>query len=174
MDSAGKSCYTDADCGAASGLYCDGGKAKLLRDVRRLSDLRAITEAAEKYKISHDNTPVQLLAGSYIRGISLSVWPSWSETLGKILGITMPLDPLNSLWGCRNDSDKDPAGDGTCWNETNKNFNGGDSLIPAVLSGLGRVYSYIYPGAAGEESYQVCANNEYGYVNIFGEQQSCF
>lgn len=160
-----KLCYTDSDCGSNSGLYCDSAKAKVTRDVRRLADLRDIESALDGKKI-------ELLAGTYIRGKTLSVWPSWQETLGKALGITLPVDPLNSLWSCRNDENKDPAKDGTCWNETNKNFNDGETVIPTGLKDIGRVYSYSFV----DNSYSICASREEitVYKTISGVQPTCF
>ena len=172
-DTAGQLCYTDSDCGQNSGLYCDSAKAKITRDVRRLSDLRYIDDALKSYAQSHDNVNVQLLAGSYIKGRSLSVWPSWQETLGKILGTNLPTDPLNSLWGCN--SGNDPAGDGTCWNEVTKSFDNGINIIPNDLKKIGRVYSYS--SLNNGSSYKLCADNEGGnfvYDDIAGDQAVCF
>ena len=54
----------------------------------------------------------------FIASNSLSVWPSWQQTLGKDLGITLPVDPINTLGAC-------PAFDAiTCWNEATRNFAG--------------------------------------------------
>jgi hypothetical protein len=152
-----QACYTDYDCGLQSGNYCSSAKAKLTRDVRRLADLRTITDALENFSYKENSaqgycmtvantraTPEKrcyknnecdtsqtcdykfsyppLAAGSYIKNKSISVWPSWQETLGQFLGATLPVDPLNSLWACRNNAAKDPAGDGTCWNDTEKVF----------------------------------------------------
>ena len=161
-----KLCYTDADCGLNSNLYCDSAKAKVTRDVRRLADLRDMESVL-------DDTKIELLAGTYIKGKTLSVWPSWQETLGKALGITLPVDPLNSLWSCRNDAVKDPAKDGTCWNETSKKFNDGTTEIPAGLENIGRVYSYSFV----DNNYSICANREEAivYEDIAGDKPpTCF
>lgn len=175
VDPNGQLCYTDLDCGKNSELYCDSAKATVTRDVRRLADLRYINNALKSYAQNHDNINVQLLAGSYIKGKSLSVWPSWQDTLGKMLGMNLPVDPLNSLWDCR-DTSRDPAGDGTCWNDADKSFNSNKSDIPDDLKNIGRVYSYS--SLNDGQSYELCADNEalnIIYNSIFGDNANiCF
>ncbi|MBI2458997.1 MAG: hypothetical protein HYV53_00400 [Parcubacteria group bacterium] len=87
-------------------------KKKIIRDVKRLADLNQMNLALSK-KIN----PPGLKSGSYMAGASVSKWPSWQATLGKELGITMPLDPLNKLGSCPATYNKD-----TCWNQTDKSF----------------------------------------------------
>ncbi|MEK7067926.1 MAG: hypothetical protein AAB956_02920 [Patescibacteria group bacterium] len=144
-DPAGQRCYTDFQCGRNSGLYCDSRKAKITRDVRRMSDLQEIRSILTDYR-SRNNTNPELAAGSYIAGKTISVWPSWQATLGQALGKTLPVDPLNKLIGC-----DDPNNDGTCWHEEEKRF--GDLVngqpahsIPNSLPAGSHVYAYTTSG----------------------------
>jgi len=91
-------------------------RVALKRDVRRAADLRDMEVSLVQYKDKHGRYP-QLEAGSYIRGQSYSVWPSWRETLGSILETNPPLDPINRFLGCNRPFD--PV---TCWNEAVKQF----------------------------------------------------
>lgn len=133
------SCYTDAQCG--SGTYCDSVKAKVRRDVVRLADWADLKTLLEKYKTANNNAAPQLSAGTYLQGKTISVWPSWQQTLGAALGAPLPVDPLNRLWSCANSATTDPNGDGTCWDEKNKVFTPGNSAIPVPVT-VGYVYSY--------------------------------
>ncbi|MDP3899742.1 MAG: PKD domain-containing protein [bacterium] len=88
-----------------------------------------------------------LTAGTYEQNVSLSVWPSWQETLGAELDITMPLDPVNKF-SCQSPFDPD-----TCWNEATLRFDGN---IPGDLAGKGHAYMYRAITTAAE-AYQLCA-----------------
>lgn len=89
-------------------------KQKIIRDVKRLANLYDLNFALANYK--KDVYP-RLKSGSYIAGASVSTWPSWQATLGKELGITMPLDPINKLGSCQAGYDAK-----TCWNQADKMF----------------------------------------------------
>lgn len=105
-------------------------KRKIIRDVKRLADLVDMNSALAYKK---DKFP-RLKSGSYMAGMSTSVWPSWQATLGKELGIAMPRDPIANGLKCRADccknnscaSAEDTAScsydEKTCWNEADKNF----------------------------------------------------
>ena len=149
-DPADKKCYTDLQCGKNSGLYCDSLKAKVTRDVRRLSDWQEIKIALESYKKKNGKYP-ELAAGSYLAGKTISVWPSWQKTLGAALGITLLADPINKLVGC-----DDPNKDGTCWDDKNKKF---DGEIPNNLKAGSHVYAYTNDGKA-------CAVMETNYAEV--------
>ena len=134
-DPAGKKCYTDAQCGKNSGLYCNSLKARVTRDVRRLADLKEITTALDSYQGKNKDYP-KLAAGSYLANKSISVWPSWQQTLGKELGKTLPVDPINKLVGCSGGYDSV-----TCWNEKEKKFN---DTVPGGLPTGSHAYVYEY------------------------------
>ncbi|MFH1667937.1 MAG: hypothetical protein ABH884_02870, partial [Candidatus Komeilibacteria bacterium] len=135
-------CKIDSDC---SGEICTSNKAKLTRDTKRLSDIQDANWLLDNYhnnkRCSNDQSLVcldndddgfddsgtcygsatcdnyypNLSAGTYVTGVSLSVWPSWQATLGNILGSALPVDPINKLYGC-----EDPFDETTCWNDVDK------------------------------------------------------
>lgn len=107
-----QSCLSTNQCPKTE--YCTSKKAKIIRDTKRLANFYEMNLALTNYK--KDVFP-RLKSGSYITGASVSVWPSWQATLGKELGLAMPLDPINKLSSC-------PAGYDakTCWNQTDKIF----------------------------------------------------
>ncbi|GEM_PF-1514570 len=93
-------------------------KQALINDTRRLADLAYMNELLERYKLKHGGSYPDLKSGSYVAGASTSKWPSWQGELGKALGATLPLDPLNSLGDCTG-YDQEKA---TCWNTQTKSF----------------------------------------------------
>ncbi|OGF40854.1 MAG: hypothetical protein A2248_00870 [Candidatus Raymondbacteria bacterium RIFOXYA2_FULL_49_16] len=162
-DPAGKKCYTDAQCGKNSGLYCNSLKARVTRDVRRLADLKEITTALDSYQAKNKDYP-KLAAGSYLANKSISVWPSWQQTLGKELGKTLPTDPINKLVGCSGGYDSV-----TCWDEKNKKFNG---TVPGGLPQGSHAYAYQYSKYAnGQVEGKICALMESVVaINMVGGQ----
>ncbi len=121
-------CTSDLDCSKVAGATCDADKAKLRRDTRRLSDVIRVREALVAYGRTHGHCeltksqfcttsfqcPVAasgaferclpevpaLAEGSFIRAMSTSAWPSWTDALAKDLGKALPIDPLNKFAGC--------------------------------------------------------------------------
>jgi len=96
----------------------------ILNDTRRRQDLMSMKLMLEAYKTKNSNYP-SLVAGSYISGMSTSVWPSWQSTLGNTLGRALNTDPLNSF----KPECKPPEVAGTdkyelstCWSELKKTF----------------------------------------------------
>lgn len=73
-------------------------KLALRRDMVRLSDIAYINQLIIRYKNATGKVP-QLESGSYVRGRTFSVWPSWQSGLGSVLGATLPTDPLNYFKG---------------------------------------------------------------------------
>jgi hypothetical protein len=67
-------------------------KQKLRRDFRRVLDMQKMANAVF--------LGPALSEGTYVPGMSLSVWPSWQKTLGAGLNIGLPLDPINKLGAC--------------------------------------------------------------------------
>jgi len=150
----GYSCFVDLHCGNDNGIYCDSGKAGIVRDVRRLANIRDIEMYLNNYYQAVGEYP-KLDAGTYLPNKSISAWPSWQDTLGMDLGISLPVDPLNKLRGC-------PAGynPDTCWNDNTQTFAGN---VPA--NPMGNVYQYISQNEG--KNYQLCAVMETDYVSGF-------
>lgn len=97
---------------------------RVIRDTKRKQDIANISLLVESYKSENGGYP-DLAAGSYIIGMSTSLWPSWQNTFGNTVGRAVPLDPLNGFSPeCK--SPEVPAGDGyearTCWSEPKKTF----------------------------------------------------
>jgi hypothetical protein len=69
-------------------------KDKLRRDTIRKSDARNLQILIDNYKAAHGQCPL-LAAGTFVRGHSFSMWPSWQSTLANELGSGLPNDPLN-------------------------------------------------------------------------------
>jgi len=160
----GDKCFEDYDCGRGSGLYCTSLKAKITRDVRRLADLRDIEDALDNYNRIVSDYP-SLSAGSYISNKTISVWPSWQETLGQVLGISMPVDPLNKLIGCDESAGYD---EDTCWNDESRELSK-SIIIPNNISG--RVYSYFYDN--NNKIYNLCAIMESGLTTTLAGNSAC-
>ena len=133
-----KTCTKDADCSFGS---CQADRSKIRRDVKRLSDIRLIAEAATKVKDTTGAYP-QITSGSFIAGQTVSTWPSWSKEFSTELGGTPPLDPLNKMAACPAGADYEA---GTCWSP---------SLQIAACPAGSHVYRYMYPNSG----------QYYGYV----------
>ncbi len=71
-------------------------KDKLRRDTIRKSDFTNMQTLLENYKASYNKYP-ELEAGTFVKGHSISTWPSWQATLGNQLGSALPVDPLNIM-----------------------------------------------------------------------------
>jgi len=131
-------CASDFDCPGED--VCESNSLELRRDLERLGDLISIQNSLYSYGLDHrycsmhptnpcitnsdclagetckDNYPL-LPAGSFIRGLSSSKWPSWSDELGTVLGISLPVDPINLFNGYTEGADPN-----TCWNEVSGEF----------------------------------------------------
>ncbi|TAN57910.1 DUF4215 domain-containing protein [Patescibacteria group bacterium] len=70
--------------------------AKLQRDLKRVADMKTIATALDNYKTKNGSYP-KLDAGTYLPGMSTSVWPSWQASFGNALQTSIPKDPINSL-----------------------------------------------------------------------------
>jgi len=150
-DNAQKSCLIDSDC--TQGAFCNSKKATIIRDVRRLSDLRAMRDAMEGYNTIIGSYP-KLDTGTYLTNRSVSTWPSWSGTFASTLGSNLPTDPINKLGPC------DGYESLTCWNDQNKTFAG--TPDPLTMPANSHVYYYQYKPA--DNSYKFCTIVESGYV----------
>lgn len=76
-------------------------RAKLQRDVKRLSDMNTLRDIIENYRLNIDKTNryPKLASGTYLIGESLSYWPSWQKTLGTEVQATLPVPPDAGVWG---------------------------------------------------------------------------
>lgn len=134
------SCLNDNEC--ANKGYCLSPKSEVVRNTKRLADLADIQTALEKYKKIHGRYPT-LSAGSYLPNKTISTWPSWQETLGRELGESLPLDPVNELGAC---SGFAPT---TCWNATTQQFAGSlpdDLSLTVSLPPGSQAYVYRVEG----------------------------
>ena len=144
-------------------------KDNVRKDTKRLADLAEIKLALGNYQKKHNGDFPSLSAGSYVAGKSLSVWPSWQATLGKELGITMPVDPDNKLGICSTISESenkkyDPV---TCWDQRNKKFaDPTPENSEFNLPDNSRVYIYTYNG---KKSYNICALMQSGYLTTLAQ-----
>jgi cysteine-rich repeat protein len=78
---------------------CANFKQKVQRDMIRLGDFQEITRALEQAK-KRDGAYPRLAAGSYLPGVSTSMWPSWSAALTESAGGAFPSDPVNRFVTC--------------------------------------------------------------------------
>ncbi|MBI5134731.1 fibronectin type III domain-containing protein [Candidatus Uhrbacteria bacterium] len=129
-----------------------GVRTALKRDVRRASDLRDLEVRLKNYATQNSKFP-ELTAGTFIRGLSYSTWPSWQETLKENLdgGPRIASDPLNYFVGCNRPHDPQ-----TCWDEAAKNFQ-----CPSA----GNARAYVY-SAKGPNNVPSIAD---GYLGTFFE-----
>ncbi len=143
-------CRTDEHC--PQGLFCNSDKAKLIRDTIRVGDIREIEMYLRRYESQVGQYP-GLGAGTYLPGMTMSVWPSWQDEFAQELGWTPPLDPINVLGECAGDN-YDPR---TCWDDVQKRFggHGGGLNMPNESSAYG--YQAINDG----EGYTLCTPLEY-------------
>ncbi len=147
-----KACLLDSDCG--EGDYCHNKKSAVIRDVRRLADLRTIKDRLEKYNEIQKTYPT-LAQGTYLTARSASVWPSWQTTFKNALGADLPIDPVNKLGACA--AGYEPA---TCWDETNKRYGAGNDPF-ALPAGS---YAYYYQYKAAENTFKFCGLSESGLM----------
>lgn len=170
VDGAFVSCDWDGDC-AIPGLSatCDAEKAKLTRDMRRLTDVTDLIAMVNAYAESNgfcsstteqtctvdsecpgsetcEPATPKLQSGTFVAPYSMSSWPSWSATLGNALGSALPEDPVNAYDGCTDTGYESE----TCWNATSSTF--------SCPSGS-HVYGYK---SLGGTAYELNAQLEYG------------
>ena len=150
-------CSADSDC-APSG-YCQPDpnnsglvKALITRDTIRLERLAHINKIIENYKAKNNYYP-KLNAGTYVTNYSISVWPSWQETLSSNLGVQLPTDPINQLGQC--DANYDQT---TCWDNINKKFATDLPILPD------NSHAFVYTGSQDGHSYNLCAVMESGLI----------
>ena len=155
-----KHCLLSSDC--PNNQYCSSRKAQLIRDVKRMADLRQARLALNAYRDKNKKFP-NLPSGSYLPDKTISVWPSWNETLGKKLGYSLPLDPVNRLGACPG---FDPI---TCWDENTKKF-ATNLKNPTVFPPGSLAFFYEYN--AKSDQYRLCANFETPFQGL-PEEHRC-
>ncbi len=99
-------CRVDLEC--PSGQVCSAVEDKLRRNYQRLRGARTLQNALSAYSAATNGTYPELAEGSYLKGQTLSTWPSWSN-LATALRTDLPGDPINAL-----------APAGTCERTTNR------------------------------------------------------
>ncbi|MBI5794625.1 Ig-like domain-containing protein [Candidatus Uhrbacteria bacterium] len=131
----GDACTTDADCDLPSGTgVCDAEKAKLTRDMQRLTDvtdtidqLQTFGEANAHCEVTTDTscetdddcpgTEECLLgfpdvqSGTFVPALTNSAWGSWNSAFANELGDTPPTDPTNEFYDCN----KEGYDSASCW-----------------------------------------------------------
>ncbi|MCD4693882.1 putative Ig domain-containing protein [bacterium] len=142
-------CHIDPDC--PDGIFCNSQKARVTRDVKRLAELTLIEERLAEYRNAKGQYPV-LSSGSYLPYKTISTWPSWQDELGRMLGMAIPVDPVNALGDCGSDN-YSPV---TCWDKDAISFAGDLVTTPYDFLG-GRIYFY---NTTDPYNYELCAAME--------------
>lgn len=162
-------CSYDFDCGL--GGYCDSQKAEVIRDTKRMGDLADIRILIERYRLEHGYYP-RLSSGTYLSGVTLSVWPSWNNTLARELGVpSLPVDPVNKIGDCGSGYGPNPEISPepdvvTCWDEVNRVFaDNNPSVVSVSLPDDSKVYMYkVINGGTGYELTMSVSRGESGFV----------
>lgn len=146
---------------------CALEKTKIVNDTKRVNDLGTLAYLLSSYYYNDSdgnsiNDFPSLADGSYIAGLTNSVWPSWTATLGNVLGQTLATDPTNEFYDATTSCPYNPPDlaahettgtyydtSGTCWDPVMKDFYG-----PAGSY----VYSYQYQSAS---NFALYGNLEY-------------
>ena len=149
-------CLLDTDCQLAE--YCLSEKAEIIRDTKRMADLAEVKANLEKYEEKNAHYP-NMRAGSYLRNITISTWPSWQKVLEQELAVSLPVDPINKLGNCGN-SRFNPI---TCWDKNAKEF---ADRIPAnnVLDLPDNSRVFVYTTNSDGTNYDLCAFMESVYA----------
>lgn len=129
-------------------------KKRAQRDTIRLEDLNFIRDRVEKYRAVHGTYP-NLLAGSYIKGESYSVWPSWNQAFSSLIGTQVPVDPINRFKQCGS-----AYSERTCWDANNLKFDTATLLKTDNSLDTGS-YVYQYFTQDNGKTYKLNANSEF-------------
>ncbi|MBT4723232.1 hypothetical protein HOB30_05745, partial [Candidatus Falkowbacteria bacterium] len=70
-------------------------KQSVMKDIRRVQDINLVHLLLDGYRSQNSNKVPQLESGTYVRGETFSVWPSWQRVFGSMLGGALPVDPDN-------------------------------------------------------------------------------
>jgi cysteine-rich repeat protein len=100
-------CTADFECASyGAEAHCASFKDKMQRDIVRFRDFEKMTAAIERSKATAGKYPM-LASGTFIQGITNSLWGSWNTALGSAVGggsgssaTTFPQDPVNRFLTC--------------------------------------------------------------------------
>ncbi len=150
-------CWSDREC--PENIFCDSEKANVTRKTITLGNLADIQKIFQNYIDIHGSLP-EFKTGTYIPGVSLSVWPSWQETLSPDLGGgALPIDPINVIGSCGNPG----FALATCWNDNIKRYAGGGIVLGS--SGMNvPTNSYLYAYVDG--NLYVVTGDSYEQMNL--------
>jgi hypothetical protein len=84
-----------------------GEVEKIRRDLQRVNSAYFAADLIQRTQF-----PVELEAGTLQKGMSLSTWPSWSQTLGPLLSGSISIDPKENKIVCESKPGLDQT---TCW-----------------------------------------------------------
>ena len=130
-------------------------KQQIQRDMRRIQDIEYMETKLLDMKSETGNYPL-LQGGSFISGMSTSRWPSWNETLGAALEVTLPTDPQNTFSSCPAGYDAE-----SCWQEEQKRFTCADNS---------HIYQYdVDPNGQGVRLYASLEDP----LNLWARSASC-
>lgn len=86
-------------------------KLDVVKDMKRVTDMVLMRLYIDQYKSTHNGSVPQLQAGTYQRGKTYSIWPSWQKELGGELQQSLPYDPENHLpWSSADMTGTAPCG----------------------------------------------------------------
>ena len=144
------SCLIDSDCLGVG--FCTSLKARITRDIKRLSILAEIKDALNTYQTTNGRFP-DLPSGSYVPHLTMSTWPSWKNTFSPQLGIDASMvDPINQLGSCPGFATS------TCWNKNQNKFAAATDPLSFPNNSLVLAYQSKNSGAL----YSLCASMETG------------
>jgi hypothetical protein len=151
-----KACLLDSDCGVSE--YCNNKKSAIIRDVKRLADLRTAKDRLDKLNNVTLSYPT-LSKGTYLTNRTISTWPSWQDTFKPATGFDLPSDPINKLGLCGGGrfDNYDPK---TCWDELAKKY----SAVPDPLTLPPNSFAYFYQYGTAENTFKICGISESGFV----------
>ncbi|HNV97232.1 MAG TPA: Ig-like domain-containing protein [bacterium] len=130
------------------GVIDNGECYNISSDIRCSSDEYCINHHLRFHKCT--TRYPELNSGTYKKGVSISVWPSWRDTLSNQIGSSLPVDPVNKMGeGCYGD----PV---TCWDAI-----AGTSSCPQGSN----IYYYKSKSGGGFEFYTLFNNND---INKWG------
>jgi len=142
-----KICTVDENCPA--NFFCDSVKAKIIRDLKRVGKIEELRGALFRYREANGRYPL-LDAGTYLPGVTTSLWPSWNEVFLPTLRLNQSfIDPVNRLGLC-------PGFDSeTCWSNDLKRFS--SNLNNLTLPLPNNSHALVYTTNNTGSDYNLCA-----------------
>jgi hypothetical protein len=142
-----KACEVDADC--PTNFFCDSVKAKIIRDLNRVGKMEELREALSNYRDNNGRYPL-LSSGTYLPGVSTSLWPSWQESfLSSLQTQNTFLDPINRFGYCPGYDNK------TCWDKDAQKFVYSKEGLTLKLPDSS--YALVYTTNDAGSEYNLCA-----------------